>query len=62
MVKYILRDISKRRGIMNIGKKDVLLHINGRLTFKDKLILHIFKRYTYIIYNMGYLDGFNFRD
>lgn len=47
---------------MNIGKKDVLLHINGRLTFKDKLILHIFKRYTYIIYNMGYLDGFNFRD
>lgn len=42
--------------------KKVLLYINNRISFKDRILLHIFKRYTYNIYQMGYLDGFSFKD
>lgn len=58
----ILRDISKRRDIVKYIEKQILLEINKNLKLKDKIILFIFRRYTYIIYRMGYIDGFNFKN
>lgn len=43
---------------MKYIEKQILKKINTKLTLRNKIILFIFKRYTYIIYNLGYKDGF----
>lgn len=43
----------------NIQKK-ILKLISKDLKFKDKILLYIFKKYTYNIYKKGTKDSFNF--
>ena len=31
------------------------------LNLLDKMLLHIFKRYTYKVYRKGVIDGFNWK-
>jgi len=46
---------------MNKQKNTILLEINEELCLKDKLLLFLFKRYTYRIYEIGYKNGFKWR-
>lgn len=41
-------------------KNKILKLICKELNFKDKILLYIFKKYTYNIYRKGIIDGFNF--
>lgn len=45
---------------MKYIKKEILKKLSKNLTLKDRILLFIFGRYTYIIYSLGYQSGFNF--
>ena len=43
-------------------RKIILSELSEQLCLGDKIILCVFKRYTYKIYRIGYYRGFNFKD
>ena len=47
---------------MKYIEKQILRELNKKLKLKDKIILWILKRYTYIIYSIGFENGFNFKN
>ena len=46
---------------MNI-RKIMLLEIKKGLSFKDRIFLHIFKRYSMRIYQNGFDDGYYYNE
>lgn len=46
---------------MKYIEKQIILSIRKEITFKDKILLTILKKYSYNIYKTGYIDGFNFQ-
>ncbi len=44
---------------MKYIEKQILKELNKKLKLRDKVILFILKRYTFIIYKKGFIDGFN---
>lgn len=44
---------------MKYQKKFTLDELKGKLTLKDKILLHFFKDYTYRIYIKGIKKGFD---
>ena len=47
---------------MKYIEKQILLELSQRLKLKDKIMMKVFKRYTYNIYRMGFDDGFYFKE
>lgn len=47
---------------MKYIEKQIVTGISKNLSLKDKFIMRILKRYTYIIYKIGFDDGFYFKE
>lgn len=46
---------------MKYIEKQILKELNKKLKIKDRIVLFIFKKYTYTIYRQGYNDCFNYK-
>lgn len=44
---------------MNVYDKNIIQNLKKYLTFKDKIVLFICKRFSIKIYRRGLTDGFN---
>lgn len=50
--------------IKKLGKcqRNILQEIKFKLNLGDRIICHILKKYTYKIYKIGVIDGYNKRN
>lgn len=44
---------------MKYIEKEILRELIKKLKLKDKIVVFIFRKYTYRIYEKGFKDGFN---